>query len=121
MGGGDWNDGMNRVGMDGRGESVWLGWFLHDTLKRFASLVKLMKGDPTPYLQKAEKLSRRSKPMPGMATGTCALSMMMVRVWGRTKITSARSIRSRNHGRSYRARQIQRGEQKQWNPSTGCW
>ena len=28
MGTGDWNDGMNRVGHEGRGESVWLGWFL---------------------------------------------------------------------------------------------
>ncbi len=28
MGGGDWNDGMNRVGYQGQGESVWLGWFL---------------------------------------------------------------------------------------------
>ena len=33
--GGDWNDGMNRVGAEGRGESVWLGWFLAHTLKRF--------------------------------------------------------------------------------------
>ena len=32
MGTGDWNDGMNRVGEHGRGESVWLGWFLHATL-----------------------------------------------------------------------------------------
>ena len=30
MGGGDWNDGMNRVGDGGRGESVWLAWFLLD-------------------------------------------------------------------------------------------
>jgi cyclic beta-1,2-glucan synthetase len=36
MGGGDWNDGMNRVGVEGRGESVWLGWFLHTTLWQFA-------------------------------------------------------------------------------------
>ena len=28
IGSGDWNDGMNRVGHEGRGESVWLGWFL---------------------------------------------------------------------------------------------
>ena len=28
MGSGDWNDGMNRVGIGGKGESVWLGWFL---------------------------------------------------------------------------------------------
>jgi cyclic beta-1,2-glucan synthetase len=47
MGGGDWNDGMNRVGMNGRGESIWLGWFLYSTLKKFASLTELMKSDPT--------------------------------------------------------------------------
>ena len=38
MGSGDWNDGMNRVGEHGRGESVWLGWFLHEVLMRFADL-----------------------------------------------------------------------------------
>ena len=36
IGTGDWNDGMNRVGEHGRGESVWLGWFLHATLHAFA-------------------------------------------------------------------------------------
>lgn len=45
---------MNRVGVDGRGESIWLGWFLHATLERFAALVKMMKDDPTPYLQQAK-------------------------------------------------------------------
>jgi len=58
MGAGDWNDGMNRVGMNGRGESIWLGWFLHNTLQRFASLVTLMRDDPAPYLKQAEELSR---------------------------------------------------------------
>jgi cyclic beta-1,2-glucan synthetase len=38
IGSGDWNDGMNRVGHAGKGESVWLGWFLHATLERFAAL-----------------------------------------------------------------------------------
>jgi cyclic beta-1,2-glucan synthetase len=38
MGTGDWNDGMNRVGEHGKGESVWLGWFLHVTLTAFASV-----------------------------------------------------------------------------------
>ena len=38
MGTGDWNDGMNRVGAAGRGESVWLGWFLYSTLASFAPL-----------------------------------------------------------------------------------
>jgi cyclic beta-1,2-glucan synthetase len=40
FGTGDWNDGMNRVGMSGRGESVWLGWFLHATLLRFAPIAE---------------------------------------------------------------------------------
>ncbi len=35
MGGGDWNDGMNEVGKDGQGESVWLGWFLYTLLGEF--------------------------------------------------------------------------------------
>jgi cyclic beta-1,2-glucan synthetase len=40
FGSGDWNDGMNRVGVAGRGESVWLGWFLHATLLRFAPIAE---------------------------------------------------------------------------------
>ena len=36
MGTGDWNDGMNRVGEAGHGESVWLGWFFHGALTAFA-------------------------------------------------------------------------------------
>jgi len=38
MGGGDWNDGMNRVGHLGKGESVWVGWFLYTTLMEFAPI-----------------------------------------------------------------------------------
>jgi cyclic beta-1,2-glucan synthetase len=38
MGTGDWNDGMNRVGAGGQGESIWLGWFLHAALTAFAPL-----------------------------------------------------------------------------------
>jgi cellobiose phosphorylase len=44
IGSGDWNDGMNRVGLEGRGESVWLGFFLHDALTRF-SVVARGRGD----------------------------------------------------------------------------
>jgi cellobiose phosphorylase len=40
MGCGDWNDGMNLVGKDGRGESVWLAFFLYDVLSRFAPLAR---------------------------------------------------------------------------------
>jgi len=45
MGCGDWNDGMNLVGKDGRGESVWLGFFLYDVLTRFARLARA-RNDP---------------------------------------------------------------------------
>jgi cyclic beta-1,2-glucan synthetase len=38
IGSGDWNDGMNRVGHAGRGESVWLGWFLVTVLNEFAPI-----------------------------------------------------------------------------------
>jgi len=38
MGTGDWNDGMNEVGAEGKGESVWLGWFLHTVLSEWAGL-----------------------------------------------------------------------------------
>ncbi len=42
--GGDWNDGMNLVGIAGKGESVWLGWFLSYTLQQFIPL-SLARGD----------------------------------------------------------------------------
>jgi cyclic beta-1,2-glucan synthetase len=44
MGTGDWNDGMNRVGHEGRGESVWLGWFLCKLVADFAP-VAMQRGD----------------------------------------------------------------------------
>ncbi|MBV9904498.1 MAG: glycosyl transferase, partial [Alphaproteobacteria bacterium] len=44
IGTGDWNDGMNRVGEHGQGESVWLGWFLFDVLSKFAQIAE-SRGD----------------------------------------------------------------------------
>lgn len=46
MGSGDWNDGMNMIGEQGQGESVWLGFFLYDVLMRFAEVARL-HGDPS--------------------------------------------------------------------------
>jgi len=54
MGDGDWNDGMSRVGSQGRGESVWLGWFLCATMNRFAMLCDRQK-------ENAEAASWRSR------------------------------------------------------------
>jgi len=44
IGSGDWNDGMNLVGIHGKGESVWLGFFLHDVLRRFSTVAE-RRGD----------------------------------------------------------------------------
>ena len=43
IGTGDWNDGMNRVGPAGRGESVWLGWFLYDALMKFIPIAEVRR------------------------------------------------------------------------------
>jgi len=60
MGSGDWNDGMNLVGIHGRGESVWLGFFLHKVLASFAGLAE-RRGD-RPFadlcLREAQELRR---------------------------------------------------------------
>jgi cyclic beta-1,2-glucan synthetase len=56
----DWNDGMNRVGIEGRGESVWLGWFMHATLTRFAAVCE-HRGDEeqaATYRQQAHDLQQ---------------------------------------------------------------
>lgn len=58
IGCGDWNDGLNRVGIQGRGESVWLGWFLYATLMRFSPFCALMddEGQAAKYREQAEDL-----------------------------------------------------------------
>lgn len=45
IGTGDWNDGMDRVGPEGKGESIWLGFFLYDVLKRFIQIAHI-QNDP---------------------------------------------------------------------------
>ena len=63
IGTGDWNDGMNRVGEHGRGESVWLGWFLHATLHAFAPLAQA-RGElalATAWLGPRHEVARRAR------------------------------------------------------------
>ena len=101
MGTGDWNDGMNRVGHEGRGESVWLGWFLHTTLWEFARLADA-RGEPA----RAERggptcapLKRRSSSTPGTATGTGAPTSTTARRSAPPRTTNAASTRSPSRGR----------------------
>jgi len=59
IGSGDWNDGLNRVGIGGKGESTWLGWFLHAVLTRFAVVAdRHQDGDrASRYRKEAQRLS----------------------------------------------------------------
>ena len=59
FGGGDWNDGMNRVGQAGRGESTWLGFFLHGVLVDFAGLCDTRRECPRAarYRDEARRLA----------------------------------------------------------------
>ena len=56
IGAGDWNDGMNRIGNEGKGESVWLGWFLYDTLKKFR-VIAVEKEDMT-FITKIDRTTK---------------------------------------------------------------
>nr|WP_245537448.1 glucoamylase family protein [Thiocystis violascens] len=53
MGSGDWNDGMNLVGIQGRGESIWLGWFLYEVLMQFSEVARL-QGD-LPFVERCQR------------------------------------------------------------------
>ena len=59
IGSGDWNDGMNRVGIEGKGESVWLAWFIYENHKRFADLCELMDEESLAkeHRQRADELN----------------------------------------------------------------
>ncbi|MEQ1890813.1 MAG: glycosyl transferase family 36, partial [Alphaproteobacteria bacterium] len=60
IGAGDWNDGFDMAGIDGRGESVWLGFFLHDVLLGFADLAARKETGAVRehYLREAETLRK---------------------------------------------------------------
>jgi cyclic beta-1,2-glucan synthetase len=60
FGSGDWNDGMNRVGAEGRGESAWLGFFLHAVLAEFAPLC-----DERGEAERAERCRREAARLAG--------------------------------------------------------
>jgi cyclic beta-1,2-glucan glucanotransferase len=61
FGDGDWNDGMNRIGANGRGESVWLGWFLCATMNRFAALCEAKRDGATAAIWRTRADALRAK------------------------------------------------------------
>ena len=66
IGTGDWNDGMNRVGENGKGESVWLGWFLYKTLSDFGAFAT-QRGDDVRSAKWSARLSGLKAALEGQA------------------------------------------------------
>lgn len=60
IGSGDWNDGFSNIGVQGKGESVWLGFFLYDVLKHFIPICEYMEDKETAnrYVSIMEKIKR---------------------------------------------------------------
>ena len=122
MGCGDWNDGMNLVGRDGKGESVWLAWFLYDNLQLFASLARgqqrgLCRGCTEQAALLRDNIEahawdgdwyRRAYFDDGTPLGSAVM-------------TNARSIRSARAGRSFRAAAIPREPVRPWRQWTNVW
>jgi cyclic beta-1,2-glucan synthetase len=117
MGAHDWNDGMNLVGVHGKGESIWLGWFLASTLTNFARICELMNDK-----ERAEEYRARAKKIcAAMAIGIAALIMMMARLWVPKRTMIAKSIRLHSLGRSFPKVVMERAPSMPWNRSMSIW
>ena len=90
--GGDWNDGMNRVGENGKGESVWLGWFLLKTLTDFIPIAKAAGR------QAARRRLEEAFEEPEEGAGSGRLG------W---RVVSARQLRRRHAARLAQLRRVQ--------------
>ena len=101
IGSGDWNDGMNRVGAGGKGESIWLGWFLHATLSAFAPLADASRRAGARHDLAAScdgACGNRSSGTDGTAAGIGAATSTTERRSVRPPASNAASIRSRSRG-----------------------
>jgi cyclic beta-1,2-glucan synthetase len=122
MGCGDWNDGMNLVGRDGRGESVWLAFFLYDVLTRFAPLARARQDHDFAErcLFQAQELQRNIEKTHGTASGTAAPISTTAKPLGSRLNRNAGSTRCRKAGRSSAAPAIRPARARRWNPWTGA-
>jgi len=126
MGAHDWNDGMNRVGIHGKGESIWLGWFLSRTLDDFAEMCDLMDDHKRArnFASKQTTFTKHLRRMAGtasMASGICVLTMMTVPDSDRPPTMNAASIPLRNPGRSFPRMPTRTMQPKRWNPFITIW
>ena len=116
MGCGDWNDGMNLVGRDGRGESVWLAWFLYENLVSFAGLAREREDQDVAelYSGEAARLRANIETHAWEAPGIGAPGSMTGLRSDRPSTMSARSTRSARVGRSSPAAEIPCVPARRW-------
>src|SRR5262247_2242556 len=105
IGTGDWNDGMNRVGAKGQGESVWLGWFLHATLAEWVPIAEA-RGDAERARVRREHRQSVGRPRPpaGTGTGSGGPTSTTAHRSAPPRTRSVASTRSRSRGRCSRRR-----------------
>ena len=103
IGTGDWNDGMDEVGAHGRGESVWLGWFLASLLGPFAALAE-SRGEAQQAVTYRAHAARLTEALDAAwdGSGTAGRISTTGRRSDQRRTPSAVSTRSRRVGRSYR-------------------
>ena len=124
IGGGDWNDGMNRVGCEGQGESVWLGWFLHVNLMEFARNRRPARRDRARgELAQPGRLApgAPSRQRHGTGSGTSAPSSTTEPRSDRRRTTNARSTRFPSRGPCSRARPTRSGPARPWRRWSSAW
>ena len=93
IGSGDWNDGMNRVGHEGRGESVWLGWFLVTVLNEFAPMCERRgRSDLAQTLSRRGALADRHA---GAGLGRRLVSPRLLRRWDAARLGAERGVQAR--------------------------
>jgi cyclic beta-1,2-glucan synthetase len=123
MGAGDWNDGMNRVGEGGRGESVWLAWFQYDVLRTFADLCE-GQGDGV----SAERYRLRAREYAAAVERTAWDGAWYRRAyyddgtpWARPRAPNARSTPSPSRGRCSAAPARRPAAARPWRLCAPAW
>jgi cyclic beta-1,2-glucan synthetase len=120
MGTGDWNDGMNLVGAHGKGESVWLAFFLYDVLVQFENIARQRQDETFASLcaTEAQKLRENIETHAWTATGTGARISTTASRLAPLPTLNAGSIRCRKAGRSSPARATRRDLPARWRKWT---
>ena len=120
IGSGDWNDGMNLVGAAGRGESVWLGFFLYALLVPFAGLARRYGDTAFSGRCLTEAAALRAPPR-GDGVGRVVVPPRLLRRRVAAGVVDQRGVpastRSRKAGRSSPGPPIRPARALRWTPS----